>query len=229
MSSKLRQYNGSLTPAQTANGIRVARKNAAKLLADAELLLQHDRFERATALAILSIEEASKEMLLREILIARNKNELKKGWRAYRKHTEKNFPLLMASLAANGARKGIDFDPAFKNDSVNRQLFESVKQRAFYTDSVGDCRWVEPHPMNPELARAIMCVARVIASGTPRPFNTEPELEIWLKYMRAALDGDSEQAKKLAVACYTEAESKGILQGDFDTTKLITYLNEDGA
>ncbi len=83
------QYTGPLTVEQAAESITKARANAQSLLADAELLLEHQRWARATALAILSIEEAGKVALIRELLLARDEAELREGWRAYRSHSKR--------------------------------------------------------------------------------------------------------------------------------------------
>jgi hypothetical protein len=56
MKKGLDQYRGSLSPAQIAAGMNAARENASRLLNDAKLLAQSERFASAAALAILSIE-----------------------------------------------------------------------------------------------------------------------------------------------------------------------------
>lgn len=49
---KGKQYNHLLSASQATKGINLAISNAKSLLNDADLLYNHDRFERATALAI---------------------------------------------------------------------------------------------------------------------------------------------------------------------------------
>ena len=78
------QYSGRLNPTQAAEGIQAALKNARALLADAQLLLENERWQRATALSILAIEEAGKIPLVRGILLARDDKESREAWRSYR-------------------------------------------------------------------------------------------------------------------------------------------------
>jgi AbiV family abortive infection protein len=94
----LNQYAGRLTVQQAAEGIAVALRNAYSLVRDAELLLQHGRHARATALAILAIEEAGKVPIIRAILLARTEAELRDEWRAYRSHTKKNVLYILPEL-----------------------------------------------------------------------------------------------------------------------------------
>ena len=100
----LNQYSGRLTTIQAAAGIQAAIKNAQSLLADAELLLKNERWERATAISVLAIEEVGKAPILREILLARDGEELKTAWRSYRSHTKKNVLYMFPLMAAKGAR-----------------------------------------------------------------------------------------------------------------------------
>src|SRR5262245_39384520 len=106
------QYSGPLSIEQAAEGIRRALENARSLLADAELLVEHRRWARAASLAILAIEEAGKVPLVRALLLARDANELKDEWRAYRSHTKKNVLWILPELAAQGARFLEDLRPA---------------------------------------------------------------------------------------------------------------------
>jgi AbiV family abortive infection protein len=67
-----------------------ANSNAERLLNDAELLYENGRYASAVGLAVLAVEEAGKEAMLRSLALARNANELKEAWRDYRTHTSKN-------------------------------------------------------------------------------------------------------------------------------------------
>jgi len=135
------QYTGPLDVEQAAEGITKARANAQSLLADAELLLEHQRWARATALAILSIEEAGKVALIRELLLARDEAELREGWRAYRSHSKKNVLWILPDLAAKGARSFEDLSPVGDPTSDHPQVLDSLKQTAFYSDVYGNGRW----------------------------------------------------------------------------------------
>src|SRR5690348_7782006 len=98
------QYFGSLSPAQAAKGIEAAMKNATALASDALLLLRNGRWPRATAMAVLAIEEAGKPSILRAILLARNEKELREEWKNYRSHSMKNIMWILPDLVRKGAR-----------------------------------------------------------------------------------------------------------------------------
>lgn len=78
---KLDAYQGRLSAAQIAAGMNAAENNARRLAEDAATLLGLGRFPTATALAILSIEEAGKVSILRELALARSEEELAAAWR----------------------------------------------------------------------------------------------------------------------------------------------------
>jgi AbiV family abortive infection protein len=74
---RLAQYFGALGPKQVAEGMNLALQNARRLLQDAQTLFENGRYPSAAALAILSIEEAGKLAVLRELSLARNQQELR--------------------------------------------------------------------------------------------------------------------------------------------------------
>jgi len=95
MSAKrLNSYKGRLDYAQIADGINAARRNALRLLEDAQILLRAERYATAASLAILSIEESGKQHILRGLALATADEELLGLWRDYRSHTKKNIPKL---------------------------------------------------------------------------------------------------------------------------------------
>src|SRR5713101_6953648 len=59
------QFGGRLSASQIAAGMNAAEDNAARLLADAQLLLNAGRYPTAASVAILCIEEAAKVSILR--------------------------------------------------------------------------------------------------------------------------------------------------------------------
>ena len=70
--------------------INAASHNAVRLVGDADLLLESERFP-SVALAILAKEEAWKVAILRELAVAQEDDKaLDNCWRDYRRHIEKN-------------------------------------------------------------------------------------------------------------------------------------------
>jgi AbiV family abortive infection protein len=100
----LQQYSARLSPEQIAAGMNAAMRNAKRLYADAELLLQAGRFPTACSIAVLSIEEAGKVAILRRLSLARDDQKAKEIWREYRDHQAKNLMWIVRELASNGAK-----------------------------------------------------------------------------------------------------------------------------
>lgn len=181
MSRRLDQYRGSLTAGQIAEGINAAIRNAKRLADDANLLMEAGRYPSATAIAILSIEEAGKVTLLRELAVAGDEKAVMECWRAYRSHTKKNIMWLLPQLVAQGAKKLDDFRPLFNETLDHPHLLDQVKQLSFYTDCLGNAHWSIPEEViEEELARQIVFVANIFAHGE----KVEPkEIELWIKHI----------------------------------------------
>ena len=84
-----------------AEGIALARKNAAGLIADAELLLENERLPSAAALAILAIEELGKVQIIKRIVLhSDDAKQLKEAWKEYRSHRAKNVMWILPKLVS---------------------------------------------------------------------------------------------------------------------------------
>src|SRR2546425_2765182 len=207
------QYRGRLTPQQAADGIAVALSNARALVKDAELLLEHQRHARATALAILAIEEAGKLSLIRALLVARDESELREEWRAYRSHTKKNVLYILPQLVAQGAQSLEDLRPTMNPQSDHPEVLEALKQAAFYTDAYGACRWSLPEDaITSEVAESIVSVARALSRQGGALTSVE-ELELWVKHLGPVWKKEMWEMSQALAACYAEAEERGLLKG----------------
>ena len=87
---KLSRYGGRLTPAQIADGMNAAIRNARRLANDARTLLDLERYPTAASIAVLSIEESGKVSILRHFAMARDLPSCREIWREYRNHRSKN-------------------------------------------------------------------------------------------------------------------------------------------
>ena len=224
------QYCGWLTPAQAAEGILAAKRSAAALLADAGLLLEKQRWQRGTALAILAIEETGKIPILREVLLARNQKDLKIAWRSFRSHTKKNLLHMWPYLIAKGAKHLEDFREVYDDTSDHAQTLEAVKQLALYCDSCGLCHWSIPEDViSQDLAKCINTIAEIVVCRGSTAFESEAELELWVKHMKPVWKTDMGQMKRALLACYQEAHSKGILKGKKSPAEMMNFLYKDPA
>ncbi len=221
----LAQYNGRLNTAQAGEGIQAALKNARALFADAQLLLENERWQRAAALSILAIEETGKIPVIREILLARHDVELREAWRSYRSHTAKNVMYILPDLVAKGARHLDDFRRIYDESGNHAQVLDAAKQIALYSDACRACHWSIPEEViDPELAGSLFAIAKVLVRDGLEPFSTKEELDIWVKHMRRVWKGSPTEMKKALVACYAEARAKGVLQGRFAEAEMMDFV-----
>ena len=221
----LKQYRESLTPTQAAEGIQAAIKNAKSLVSDAELLLENQRWSRAVAIAILAIEESGKPSWLRSLLLARDEKELREEWKNYRSHIKKNLIWLSTLLAADGATQLDEFSSIFADDSDHGQTMDALKQIAIYSDAYENCHWSLPGEVVDEgLAKSIVKIAHLIAASDAGAMTTAPELELWVKHMKPVWKDETAEMKRALLACYAEAHSLGVLQGNVTPNDMVKFV-----
>lgn len=183
----IRQFAGSLTPQQIADGMNAAGRSAKRLFDDAQSLADASRFPSACALAILSIEEAGKRAVLRRLATSQDDKERKDIWRDYRNHQVKNSAWILLELAAKGAKTLEDMRPTVDPNSDHPAVLDTIKQIAFYTDCYGDAHWSEPHDVIDEkLCHSIIAAARVLL---PQSEVTRQEVELWIEHVGPHADG----------------------------------------
>lgn len=221
----LAQYVGTLTPSQAASGIAAACETARALTRDSELLLEHGRWARATALAILVIEESGKPAILRSLLLARNDAERKGEWRNYRTHTAKSVLARMQQLVSGGARDLDDFAPLFAEYNEHSHTLDALKQISFYSEAAGaSCNWSMPSKVIPEsLARGMVALAKVMVDSA-EPLSSEAELELFVRHVGPVWKGPMHEMKQALALCYAEAEAAGVLRGKHSAREMTRFL-----
>lgn len=208
---KLNRYLGRLSSAQIAQGINCANANAKRLLADAELLCQNGRYPSAVGMAILAIEEAGKEPVLRTVALARNAEELKTSWKDYRTHTEKNRLLAVLNITASGANKLEDYKPLFFGHEYP-QLIENLKQVSFYTDCLEKAHWSTPtEVIDEKMAKQIVVCAKLIIDA--KHVVAEKEIELLLKHLRPVWKIDFKLMKAAMKDYLIEMLRLGLIEG----------------
>jgi len=222
------QFSGFITPRQAAAGIEAALANARGLCADAELLIEKQRWGRAAALSILAIEEVGKVPIIREILLARNSEDLNVSWRSYRTHTSKSLIHLWPILAAKGAKHIEDFREIYDRSREEPLMLDAIKQLAFYSDACGKCNWSQPEEViDSDLAGRVFSIAKLLVSRGSSAFESEAELEIWVKHLKSVWRGPMSEMKKALVACYAEAQALGVLRGTSPAGDMMSFLFGD--
>lgn len=177
------QYRGPLTAEQASEGILLARKNASRLIADADLLLEADRHASASALAILAIEELGKVQIIKTILLRADGADLKQGWKEYRSHRAKNVLWILPKLAAEGARTMMQVRKATHIDGDHTAMLDAVKQLCFYTDCFNESpRWSDPgDAVDPSFAHSIIATAKMLHQER---VTTARELQLWVEIVK---------------------------------------------
>lgn len=211
---RLDQYRGTLSPEQIADGMNAAEENAARLLDDAELLLREERYASATAMAILAIEEAGKNTILRQLSIAKDDSATKKAWKDFRNHKEKNVASIVPQLAAAGARRIDDFRMAFDGRGSHPTEVDALKQLAFYTDCLGKAHWSVPSAVvDKALAEQLVGTAKVLARGRNHK-HTAREVELWIEIMGPVMDQPLGAMKSALRRWYDAMREAGLTDTD---------------
>jgi len=217
------QYQGELNPKTAAEGIKLAYENALSLLSDAELLFINGRFERCVSLSILAIEESGKSTIIRALLLVDNAIRLRKEWKNYRKHTEKNLAWILPELINNGAKTLEDLKKIFDPKSDHGQILDDLKQLSFYTDIFSSAKWSSPSKViDKTLATMIFSAAQSIVK-IDRVLTTERELELWVKHLKPVQGIGLDKMKKALTDCYVEAASLGLIE-EWKIPELIRFL-----
>jgi AbiV family abortive infection protein len=180
-----KQYRGRLTNRQIAQGMTAAAANARRLLSDAILLLEAKRWPTAAALAILAIEEAGKQGILRSMSVAQTDKEVTDLWKDFRSHRVKNAHSALLEYASAGARELFDFAGMFSKDAEHPAIIDAVKQIGVYVDAYGDPgHWsCPPDAVEEELARSLVQTATVLSQ---RGDTTEREIDLWVEHLGPA-------------------------------------------
>lgn len=216
-------YVGKLTNKQIAEGINAARRNASRLIKDAEILLESERYVTVASLAILSIEESGKESILRELAIASSNEELLGIWKDYRLHTKKNIKWIMPELFIKGARQLEDFKSMFEPEAEHPYILDMLKQISFYSDCLGQAHWSEPcDVINKGIAVMLLETARLFLKERD---VEEKEIELWVKHIGKAKGSDLRTQKEALLHWYAEMQELGLTAKGDKLTDIMRWLD----
>lgn len=209
MKKKLDQYTGTLYPEQIVEGMNAAIDNSARLLEDAVILFNAARYPSACALAILSIEEAGKASILREMSCLDQNTEIYESWKNYRSHTKKNAQWMLPSLVLQGAKSLSDLSSLFDTSSEHPYMLNQLKQIAFYTDCLGKAHWSKPlDVIDKELAQMIIFSAKALCR---KRYVTTDEIKLWVKYLKPVWGKSQEWMKIGLTNWYKECIKIGLI------------------
>lgn len=225
MQRKLNSYKGILSPSQIADGINASNHNAQRLLADAKILLDAERFPSAAALSILSIEESGKAPILRLLSSCNTTYDSIKIWKDYRSHTKKNVLGIFPQKVAEGARKLNDFRSIFDENAEHPYILDQVKQISIYTDCLGKAHWSEPERViDKKLAESLVFTAETLASKTK---TTTREIELWIQNFNGIDFGNLSKAKEALLHWYYDMQTEGLLPDGYRIKDIADWLGFD--
>lgn len=210
MANGLQQFKNHLSYSQIADGMNAACENARRLVEDAEILFDSQRYPSAVSLAILAIEESGKTAILREMATAQDGKALKAAWKSYRSHTKKNVAWILPDLVINGARKLEEFDQIVNPEGDHPELLDDLKQIGFYTDCLGKAHWSLPSEVIDEsTAKRILSVAQILSKNR---VHTEREIELWATHVGSVKESALEQQKKAIYGWFRAMEEEGLIE-----------------
>ena len=147
-------------------GAKLARDNAWQFLGDAELLLSHNSYGHAVALALYGLEEHAKMWVLKAMRIEPALRDELSERIAMRKHVEK----FMVALDAVRAQRGVEVTEQVRQQVIDTaRKLQSLKERGLYVDYHE--KWLTPDSAD------LKATADAIVSETRRLMN---ELETLL-------------------------------------------------
>lgn len=221
----LPSYQGSLTPKQIAEGINVARGNGKRLLQDAEILFDRERYPSACALAVLSIEESGKSGILRRMATAPNDAVIEKLWREYRTHTKKNIAWIAPDMLRKGVKKFNDLHLLADPHSDHPQVLDGLKQLSIYTDRYVNTKWSVPAvEINRRMAQEIISAAAVLLGG--HKVCTEREIELWAEHVGNVEDGPT--GNKRILNFYKAMISEGLERTSLESGRVLGRSSRRG-
>ena len=181
---QLNRFVGRLSAAEIVEGMNAARRNARRLLEDAELFLKAERYPSALAFAILSIEESGKTTILRDLSTATTEEDVKQIWRDFRSHAKKNRLWILPDLVGEGIAPEMLLRNLLTSEAEHPAALDAVKQVAIYVDCFGRRHWSKPwEVVSKELAASVITTARLFA---PDRETTTEQIELWIEYIGPA-------------------------------------------
>lgn len=211
---QLSAYKGPLTPEQVVNGINSAGQNALRLLEDSLLLYKNGSYPTAASLATLAIEEIGKVPILRRLALAKSPGEIKKCWRDYRSHIQKNIAWIYPRLLPKGATCIDDLKPVFDPNSDHPHMLNQLKQAGFYTDCFSNCQWSVPvEEVDELLAKAVIDIAMALVRHRE---VTKKEIHLWIKYMGPVWNKPPEDIEQGLISWYRAMCYEGLIIGSDD-------------
>lgn len=207
----MNNHGSKLTLQQIVEGINAVMSNARSLYQDAVLLLEHRRFPRAASLAILSIEEVGKTIILRRMALTEDQDNIDGLWKEFTRHHAKNVPAAFVNRLLAGDRTFREMNVSLGNKGGECSSIDQLKQLGFYVDCDKTIRWLTPYDQVTEpIALHYVGIAQGLSN---QPDTTIQDIELFIKHFKSAW-GESADIKKQAFLNWVQ-EYGQIPQNDF--------------
>ncbi len=114
--------------------------------------------------------------------------------------------------------------PIFDEKSDHGNILDQLKQLSFYTDALSECKWSTPKKIiTKEISETLINVANNLIMGKNNDMTTEAQLEIYFKHLKPVWKADMFKMKEALIACYQEAEVKGLIKAG-TTEGMVKFL-----
>jgi AbiV family abortive infection protein len=218
---KGRQFTQKISLEKAVEISNGAIENAKSLYEDAKLLFENEKYPRAIALAILSIEESGKPSIIRNIILEEDAKEISHLWKSYRKHQDKNSMWIVPELIINGAKTLENLRKVVDSKSDHPQTLDNLKQLCFYSDVFTKGKLSLPiNVANKEIAFSILQIAKANIKGT---LDNKDSLEIWVKHLKPVWKKGMIEMKNGLINCYLELEDKKLIDQGM-ASKMAEFL-----
>jgi AbiV family abortive infection protein len=190
MSKSSTKCTSKPTLQQLFEGIQAVSSNAESLYLDSLLLFQSGRHPRAAALAILSIEELGKTLILAMMALADDAEDLAGLWKDFQNHTSKNFPGVFVNRILAGDRTADEFRSKLVEGA--RDL-NDIKKKGIYVDYSTNNQWLTP---TDEITASVAEYYVQIAGGLQIRGLTFDIFDLFIKYFKPLWKADYETKKE---------------------------------
>ena len=169
----------SFSAAEATGLLKLLVRSAKGLADDANVLLGHNRYPRAAALAVLSFEEIGKLEPVARLVGVTDQREIARRWRALFDHSAKSARIAGVPPYITDPDQIRLWNDARRK--FGRNLNE-LKQAALYVNCFGDGNWMSPEDVfgvrgriDRTNVRILVKLARAMASATRDWLNTSPD------------------------------------------------------
>jgi AbiV family abortive infection protein len=162
-------FSGTISIADATRATNLIQDNAARLVEDAKLLLEAERYPTAAMLATMALEESSRVYFPLELVLSDHERRLEECWRKFRRDRH-DFPWAILRR-----------DDGLMNDAELNGMLSFIRTLGRRTECIEPGVWIDPQNLiSRDLAQEIVKTAELFCSHRVTPRS----LEIWAEAAR---------------------------------------------